>query len=100
MPCGTHRARRAARLIGRPRRVFSKSADGAEQPLSAGSPLPGRLTCDHVVTHGRRVDAVFKALADPTRRALLDELFARDGQTLTALEGRLAMTRFGVMKHL
>ncbi|GAC1324001.1 MAG: SRPBCC domain-containing protein [Thermoleophilaceae bacterium] len=46
------------------------------------------------------MDAVFKALADPTRRGLLDELFERDGQTLTALEGRLAMTRFGVMKHL
>ena len=45
-------------------------------------------------------DAVFKALADPTRRALLDQLFKRDGQTLTELEGRLPMTRFGVMKHL
>src|ERR1051326_8303936 len=46
------------------------------------------------------VDAVFKALADPTRRSLLDELFEEDGQTLTALEERLPMTRFGVMKHL
>jgi uncharacterized protein YndB with AHSA1/START domain len=46
------------------------------------------------------VDDVFKALADPTRRALLDELFKEDGQTLTALESRLPMTRFGVMKHL
>src|SRR5665809_77040 len=46
------------------------------------------------------MDAVFKALADPTRRGLLDELFKQDGQTLTALEGRLPMTRFGVMKHL
>ena len=45
-------------------------------------------------------DAVFKALADPTRRGLLDELFGADGQTLTALEERLPMTRFGVMKHL
>jgi DNA-binding transcriptional ArsR family regulator len=45
-------------------------------------------------------DAVFKALADPTRRGLLDELHKRDGQTLTALEERLPMTRFGVMKHL
>ncbi|MEP6621490.1 MAG: metalloregulator ArsR/SmtB family transcription factor [bacterium] len=43
---------------------------------------------------------VFKALADPTRRGLLDELFQRDGQTLSALEQRLSMTRFGVMKHL
>ncbi|HEV7888559.1 MAG TPA: metalloregulator ArsR/SmtB family transcription factor [Acidimicrobiales bacterium] len=46
------------------------------------------------------MDEVFKALADPTRRSLLDELFRQDGQTLTSLEGRLPMTRFGVMKHL
>jgi uncharacterized protein YndB with AHSA1/START domain len=46
------------------------------------------------------VDDVFKALADPTRRALLDELFSQDGQTLHALQGRFEMTRFGVMKHL
>jgi uncharacterized protein YndB with AHSA1/START domain/DNA-binding transcriptional ArsR family regulator len=46
------------------------------------------------------VDEVFKALADPTRRALLDELFRQDGQTLSALDERFAMTRFGVMKHL
>jgi uncharacterized protein YndB with AHSA1/START domain/DNA-binding transcriptional ArsR family regulator len=46
------------------------------------------------------VDEVFKALADPTRRSLLDELFREDGQTLSQLEKRFAMTRFGVMKHL
>ena len=46
------------------------------------------------------MDIVFRALADPTRRSLLDELFQRDGQTLTELESRLAMTRFGVSKHL
>jgi len=46
------------------------------------------------------MDEVFKALADPTRRGLLDELFREDGQTLSALESRLPMTRFGVMKHL
>ena len=46
------------------------------------------------------MDAVFKALADPTRRDLLDELFREDGQTLHALEARFAMTRYGVMKHL
>ena len=46
------------------------------------------------------MDEVFKALADPTRRQLLDLLFEEDGQTLTALERRLPMTRFGVMKHL
>src|SRR6266542_2748823 len=46
------------------------------------------------------MDDVFRALADPTRRNLLDELFRQDGQTLSALERRLPMTRFGVMKHL
>lgn len=43
---------------------------------------------------------VFKALADSTRRFLLDQLFARDGLTLTELESKVDMTRFGVMKHL
>jgi DNA-binding transcriptional ArsR family regulator len=46
------------------------------------------------------IDDVFKALADPTRRRLLDELFEEDGQTLSALEERLPMSRFGVAKHL
>ncbi|HET7782953.1 MAG TPA: metalloregulator ArsR/SmtB family transcription factor [Arthrobacter sp.] len=46
------------------------------------------------------MDAVFKALADPTRRELLDELFREDGQTLGALERRFDMSRFGVAKHL
>jgi uncharacterized protein YndB with AHSA1/START domain len=46
------------------------------------------------------VDEVFRALADPTRRSLLDELFREDGQTLSALEARFDITRFGVMKHL
>ena len=46
------------------------------------------------------MDTVFKALADPTRRQLLDVLFEEDGQSLSALEDRFAMTRFGVMKHL
>ena len=46
------------------------------------------------------MDEVFKALADPTRRGLLDALFERDGQTLSELEGGLPMSRFGVMKHL
>ena len=45
-------------------------------------------------------DAVFKALADPTRRFLLDLLFERDGRTLTELESGVEMSRFGVMKHL
>jgi uncharacterized protein YndB with AHSA1/START domain len=46
------------------------------------------------------MDEVFRALADPTRRSLLDELFKKDGQPLSALQARLPMTRFGVMKHL
>jgi DNA-binding transcriptional ArsR family regulator len=46
------------------------------------------------------MDEVFKALADSTRRGLLDQLFERDGQSLSALEEGLPMSRFGVMKHL
>src|SRR5215203_685977 len=57
-----------------------------------------------MVTYSERMskdeDRVFKALGDPTRRFLLDRLFARDGRTLTELESELEMTRFGVMKHL
>ena len=56
-----------------------------------------------MVTYGLLVtddDRVFKALADPTRRLLLDRLFVRDGQTLTELESAVEMTRYGVMKHL
>jgi DNA-binding transcriptional ArsR family regulator len=45
-------------------------------------------------------DRVFKALADPSRRFLLDLLFARDGRTQSELESELEMTRFGVAKHL
>jgi DNA-binding transcriptional ArsR family regulator len=45
-------------------------------------------------------DDVFRALADPTRRELLDALRERDGQTLSELQQRFTMTRFGVMKHL
>ena len=47
------------------------------------------------------MDAVFRALADPSRRLLLDRLFDEDGQTLVALSAALPdMTRFGVMRHL
>ncbi|MEY2535097.1 MAG: hypothetical protein QOF29_3007 [bacterium] len=69
----------------------------------AGPAAPRLLTGDHLVTYARAIaddDRVFKALADPTRRFLLDLLFARDGRTLTELESGLEMTRFGVMKHL
>jgi len=62
------------------------------------------LICDQIVTYCRRVEQggeVFRALADATRRALLDSLFSRDGQTLNELcEKFPEMTRFGVMKHL
>jgi uncharacterized protein YndB with AHSA1/START domain/DNA-binding transcriptional ArsR family regulator len=53
-----------------------------------------------MVTYGRLMDEVFRALADPNRRLLLDRLFERDGQSLLELQGALPMTRFGVMKHL
>src|SRR5512140_474971 len=53
-----------------------------------------------MVTYSPGVDDVFRALADPTRRSLLDELFREDGQTLSSLDGHFSMTRFGVMKHL
>jgi uncharacterized protein YndB with AHSA1/START domain/DNA-binding transcriptional ArsR family regulator len=46
------------------------------------------------------MDDVFKALADPSRRILLDALFREDGQTMTELQAHLEMSRFGVMKHL
>jgi DNA-binding transcriptional ArsR family regulator len=61
------------------------------------------LARDYLVTDYGDVNddnRVFKALADPTRRFLLDLLVARDGRTLTELESELEMTRFGVMKHL
>ena len=54
----------------------------------------------HIIERVGDDDKVFKALADPTRRFLLDRLYARDGRTLSELESELEMTRFGVMKHL
>lgn len=53
-----------------------------------------------MVTYNQPVDEVFKALADPSRRHLLDRLRERDGQTLGDLCAELDMTRFGAMKHL
>jgi DNA-binding transcriptional ArsR family regulator len=62
------------------------------------------LTCDQMVTYCDCVpeddDAVFKSLADPSRRRLLDLLFERDGRSLGELEEEFAMSRFGVMKHV
>jgi DNA-binding transcriptional ArsR family regulator len=76
----------------------------AGDPLVTIPTIERSLTCDYLVTYLLPVtdddDRVFKALADPTRRFLLDRLFTRDGRTLTELESELEMTRFGVMKHL
>jgi DNA-binding transcriptional ArsR family regulator len=58
------------------------------------------VTYSGAVDDDAREELVFKALADRTRRHLLDRLFERDGRTLTELESELEMTRFGVMKHL
>jgi DNA-binding transcriptional ArsR family regulator len=66
-------------------------------------PPAQHLTGDHLVTYEMpRMDddSTFKALADPTRRLLLDLLFQKDGRTLKELENEVSMTRFGVMKHL
>ena len=76
---------------GRPRLPADSLARGRQcsdrlKPVTAvrGEPSAG-LTCDQTVTYSRDMDAVFKALADPTRRALLDELYRQDGQSLTEL---------------
>lgn len=58
------------------------------------------LSRDCFITYKIAMDSIFKALADPTRRKLLDSLHAKPGQSLQDLEGQLDMTRFGVMKHL
>jgi DNA-binding transcriptional ArsR family regulator len=53
------------------------------------------------VAEDDELEAVFRALADPTRRRMLDALFARDGQTAGELAALVPeMTRFGVAKHL
>jgi DNA-binding transcriptional ArsR family regulator len=57
--------------------------------VTSGSPVPDPAE-----------EAVFRALADPTRRAILDRLFERDGQPLGEIERAFEMSRFGVMKHL
>jgi uncharacterized protein YndB with AHSA1/START domain len=81
------------------RRGFRPGCGPRHVGPSSAAPAQG-LTCDLIVTYSPQVDEVFRALADPTRRQILDELFRADGQTLSALEGRFPMTRFGVMKHL
>src|SRR5207253_11237129 len=103
---GAGRERRACRRGGRgsrlpplraARRAWARRGAGRR-----GAASPVDLTCDHSVTYYLAVDddAVFRALADPSRRLLLDLLFERDGRTLGELDAELEMTRFGVMKHL
>jgi DNA-binding transcriptional ArsR family regulator len=58
------------------------------------------LTCNHKVAYIAAVDAVFKALADASRRKLLDELHKNNGQTLSQLCAHLDMSRQAVTKHL
>src|SRR5687768_5288816 len=83
-------------------RASTRSSARSTRTCAASSRSADVLTCDHLVTYCRGMDdEVFRALADLSRRRLLDRLFERDGQTLTELERTLpAMTRFGVMKHL
>lgn len=77
--------------------------DPRDAKSECGKTRRGRsgLTGDQLVTYDRGMDddLVFRALADPTRRFLLDQLYARDGRTLKELKSQLEMTRFGVMKH-
>src|SRR3989442_6370419 len=58
------------------------------------------LICNHLVAYSSSMDDVFKALADPSRRALLDQLHQNNGQTLNQLCRHLRMTRQGITKHL
>lgn len=66
----------------------------------APAPKPGHGQDRGSEPDSERDDAIYKALADPSRRSLLDRLRERDGQSLSELERRLPMTRFGVAKHL
>ena len=79
--------------------IFSPSQPKIRCLCAPGITPP--LTGDYIVTYSRAMDdAVFKALADPTRRKLLDKLYAVGGLTQGQLEEGLGMTRFGVAKHL
>ena len=71
--------------------------------LRAAGTVETPLIGDYMVTYNEGMDdddTVFKALADPTRRRLLDQLFERDGRALGELDTDVEMTRFGVMKHI
>ena len=73
---------------------------GGMSAIQAKSLPPVKGYLPYLVTYYQVVDEVFKALADASRRALLDRLHARNGQTLTELCEGLAMTRQAVTKHL
>jgi DNA-binding transcriptional ArsR family regulator len=97
---GVHPANRVDRGSVHPVLLTVGHSDRRATPAKG---LDALLTCDRSVTYSSGMtddDRVFRALADPTRRFLLDLLFLRDGRTLTELEMELEMTRFGVMKHL
>jgi uncharacterized protein YndB with AHSA1/START domain len=95
-------------LLGAPRhvvlgrRIGGESHDDDAPERAVGMPWEhkARLTGNWLVTYAWAVDDVFRALADPTRRDLLDRLYRQDGQTLRALAADYPMTRIGVMKHL
>ena len=73
---------------------------GQASALGSAGTVAGLLTCNRAVSYLEWMENVFRALADPTRRQLLDELFRQDGQTLHALASRFPMTRIAVSKHL
>lgn len=82
----------------------SSNTDSSNTPRSQAFTF---LTCDQIVTYCQSVtdeDLIFKALADSTRRLLLDTLHESSGQSLSELEkvvaGHVEMSRFGVAKHL
>jgi DNA-binding transcriptional ArsR family regulator len=90
-------------LLGEILDVFAGQRSSGPPVSGVSGRIASRLTGDLLVTYYPAMlneDQIFKALADPTRRLLLDLLHQRDGQTLGELEAPLAMSRFGVMKHL
>src|SRR5687768_10318814 len=99
-PAGMWR-RQAATIAGLPSGVEIIATQVRDRRARAA---PDGLTCDQKVTYDRcamdEMDPVFKALADPHRRHLLDRLHERDGQTLSELQSYLPLSRFGCMKHL
>lgn len=84
--------------------AFRAHVDARHFCSASLSTRPVRLTCDLLVTYHTGVmdemDPVFRALADPHRRHLLDQLYGRDGQSLTELQETMPFTRFACMKHL